>query len=137
MTWVKASGVALALLLVLSGLAHGFSGWPMLRGELLQAGVAPDSDLMGTAAAGWCFGSMAMLVFGCGLGLTAIGLGAGAVRVGPVVALGIGYLAFGDVSCVVIHISTHFVAFAVIGLLILIWARSARTASGRGLTPGT
>jgi hypothetical protein len=50
------------VLMILSAAAHGAAGWPFMRGELTRLHAAPD--LIDGIAAGWNFGTAAMIAFG-------------------------------------------------------------------------
>lgn len=49
-------------LMLLDAAAHGFAGWPGLRGELARTNASPD--LVEAVKVGWIFGSVALLAFG-------------------------------------------------------------------------
>jgi hypothetical protein len=119
-------GTMLGVLLLLMSLAHGGFGWPGVRAELEAAGVKPGSEGWNDAAAGWIFGSVSMGVFGLVIISTVRSMCKGPVHFGPVVAIGLGLLFFGVGACAVIHIGPHFVGFAVIGALCLVWVQFAR-----------
>lgn len=105
-------------LLLLSSFAHAFLGWPPIRGELEQNGVA--RELVGAIAVGWYFGSVAMAVFGMlvflcwremshqeSMGRAAAGL------------LSVTYLLFGVLAFLLRSFNPHFlIAFALPGLIL-------------------
>ncbi len=128
MFWLKICGWILASLLVASSFAHSLGGWPALRTGLEQAGVARGSEVWNDAGAGWIFGSICMFVFGVIFASTTWSVGKGRVNVVPIAAIGIGYLAFGIGGCLLIHVGGHIIAFAILGLILLIWAIAARRA---------
>lgn len=104
------------VLMLLSALAHGLMGWPVMSAELAQTGASPD--LVAGLGAGWLWGSVAMAVFGI------ITLGAGArLRQGnrsgvpALLAIGLGYVAFGAWAFVVRGYEPFFLLFVVTGLL--------------------
>jgi hypothetical protein len=105
------------ILLVFSGAAHALLGWPALRAELAQAQV--PGDVSTAVAAGWLYGSGAMLTFGV-LVLSIWWAGrrgrSDAARyVAPIALL---YLVFGTAA----FLSTrdpHFIGFIVLGGLLL------------------
>jgi hypothetical protein len=104
------------VLMMLSSVAHALLGWPAMRSDLQKAGAGPD--LTAGLAAGWYFGSVAMLTFGvitliCGLRLRR-GDSSGAL---PVQVIGAGYVLFGLVAGLARNFNPHFLAFIVIGLL--------------------
>lgn len=49
-------------LLLLSAIAHAILGWPPIRADLLEDGVAPG--LVGGSAVGWYFAGVAFVVPG-------------------------------------------------------------------------
>lgn len=121
MSWLKTSGMVLGAVLMLMSLAHGLLGWPMLRTELESAGVRQNSEAWNDAAAGWVFGSMSMFVFGVVIVSMVRSRSNGPTKLLPVSAIGAGLLAFGIGGCALIHVGAHFLAFAVLGVLILLW----------------
>lgn len=125
MNWFKVIGMVLAVLLVLMSLAHGMLGWPAVSAELVQAGVVRGSEAWNDAAAGWIFGSVSMFVFGVIFASVVLSLCKGKTNVAPVIAIALGYLAFGIGASAMIQRSPHFVGFAVFGLLFLIWGLAA------------
>jgi hypothetical protein len=104
------------VLMMLSSVAHALLGWPAMRSELQKAGASPD--LTAGLAAGWHFGSVAMLTFGvvtliCGLRLRR-GDASGAL---PAQVIGAGYVLFGVAACFARNFNPHFLPFIVVGLL--------------------
>ncbi len=105
-----------------------FLGWPMVQAGLEQAGVARGSEGWNDAAAGWIFGSMCMFVFGVIFASTALSLYKRQTNVLPIAAIGIGLLAFGIGGCLLIHVGSHFIGFALIGSIVLVWVCAAHRA---------
>lgn len=104
-------------LTLLSVIPHAFLAWPSFRRDLLTTGV--DPNVVGALAAGWMFGSTAMVVFGL------LGLVSGArlrrgdrsgVTVMRLVALA--YVLFGATAFVARGMNPHFMYFVAIGVLI-------------------
>ncbi|MGE4070005.1 MAG: hypothetical protein AB7E72_02420 [Lysobacterales bacterium] len=116
------------ILLLLSALAHALAGWPsMARG--LFASDAP-AELIAALRVGWYFGSAAMLAF------AAIALhGAYAVwraQPAPLTALrliALTYLGLGLAAFVYRDFNSHFLAFMVLGALLLAAASGRQSAS--------
>lgn len=104
------------VVLLLSAVAHAF-GWSQLRLELAKAGVA--AEIAGALAAGWYFGSVAMLAFGLIVVNQARRLLRGdAVSLWPSLVIGASYLAFGTVAFVARDFNPFFLLFIVTGLLV-------------------
>ena len=115
----KAIGILAGTALVLSAVAHAFLGWPAMSGALDNIG-AGDS-LTGALAAGWYYGSMAMLVFG----LVVLQI---AIRDGdacPVRFIALGYLVFGLAAWLARDLNPHFLLFVAIGALLALFGFSS------------
>jgi hypothetical protein len=108
--------LAAGALMEVSSIAHAGLGWPMMARALRDAGL--DADLTGALAAGWIFGSVAMLGFG-GIVLQA-GVrmrrgdpsGIPAVRI-----IAAAYVLFGAGAFVLRDFNPHFLLFVGTGLL--------------------
>lgn len=105
------------VLTLLSVIPHAFLAWPAFRRDLLAGGT--DPNVVGALAAGWMFGSTAMVVFGI------LGLVAGArlrrgdrsgVTVMRIIALA--YVLFGAAAFVARGMNPHFMYFVAIGVII-------------------
>jgi hypothetical protein len=102
--------------MLLSALAHGLLGWPVMRGELAKLGA--PADLVGGLAAGWLFGSAAMATFGVTVILAALRLrrgdrsGAFALR-----AIAACYVVFGLAAFVARGFEPFFLNFVAAGAL--------------------
>ena len=113
------------MLLLVSGLAHAFFGWPPLRNALQQVNV--DADLIETAKIGWLFGSVAMFAFGLIVLSRAVQLSRG--RQGdraPALVIGICYVAFGLAAFIGTGRNPHFLGFILIGVLVTATALAGR-----------
>jgi hypothetical protein len=101
------------VLLLASGFAHASLGWRQFAPVLAAASV--PTDTIGALAAGWYFGSVAMLAFG------AIALSVALSRSpSPFLYLGIiagGYILFGLAAYILLDFNPHFLGFVAIGLL--------------------
>ncbi|HSR15793.1 MAG TPA: hypothetical protein VLL51_08575 [Gemmatimonadales bacterium] len=104
------------VLMLLSALAHGLMGWPAMAAELAQTAASPD--LVAGLGAGWLWGSVAMAVFGT------ITLGAGArLRHGnrsgipALLAIGLGYVAFGGWAFAARDFEPFFLLFVLTGIM--------------------
>jgi hypothetical protein len=101
------------------GFPHAFLGWPALSQELSRAGV--DAGLRNALGAGWVFGSVSMFALG-----TVVVLASRLLRAGVtaarwiVVTIGEAYFLFGLGAGLHYGFSPHFVAFTLIGTLLLI-----------------
>jgi hypothetical protein len=116
---------ALGLLVAASAVPHALLGWPPLAGELDAAGVS--ADVAGGIAAGWYFGSVAMLALGA---LVALAAGAGGA-LGWRVALVVGATYFGfGLAALAIRGKPHFLGFVAIGACLSWAALRARPESG-------
>jgi hypothetical protein len=105
------------LLIAASSFAHAFAGWPPLREALVATGVG--ADLLGALAAGWIFGSVAMLVLGLLAALDGARLRAGtATSLAAARLVGLAYLAFGLAAYVARDLNPHFLGFVALGLLV-------------------
>jgi len=122
-------------LTLLSVIPHAFLAWPSFRRDLLATGV--DPNVVGALAAGWMFGSTAMVVFGV------LGLVAGArlrrgdrsgVTVMRIVALA--YVLFGAAAFVARGMNPHFMYFVAIGVLIAAPLTGLPAGGAAGITPG-
>lgn len=102
--------------MAVSSIAHAGLGWPTMARALREAGL--EADLTGALAAGWFFGSVAMLGFG-GIVLHA-GVrmrrgdpsGIPAVRI-----IAAAYVLFGAGAFVLRGFNPHFLLFVGTGLL--------------------
>lgn len=111
--WAQMTG---GIVLLLSGVAHGF-GWLQLRLELGAATV--PADVTGALAAGWYFGSVAMLAFG----LIVVNqawrrLHGEVVSRWPSLVIGVSYLVYGLAAFVARDFNPFFLLFIVTGLLV-------------------
>jgi hypothetical protein len=113
-------GVAGGALLLASGLAHAFLGWPAMAAAL--AAVEASEDLSGALAVGWYFGSMAMLVFGM------IVLGIAIRKADPCAVrfIAIGYLVFGLAAWLARDLNPHFLLFIATGVVLAVFGFSPR-----------
>ncbi len=114
-------GITAAVLLLASALAHSFLGWPAMRSALESAGAG--KELTGALAAGWSFGSVAMVVFGMIVLFSALAVRRGEKprRLTPAV-IALGYLGFGLSAYVLRGGNTHFLLFVGLGLLVAAFA---------------
>lgn len=118
-------GFATGGLLCLSAAAHALGGWPAFDGPLRQSGL--DPELRAGLAAGWYFGSVAMLVFAAIVLHAAWRLARGeAIDRVPLLATGIGYAAFGLAAFVLRDFRPHFLLFVLTGALVLAVAGRAQ-----------
>lgn len=120
-------GLAGGALLVVSSLAHAFFGWPAMSAALETAGVA-DEGLLGALAAGWHFGSVAMMIFG----VIVLSSAAGTLRgkpaaTSPVLVIALGYLLFGVAAYWWRNFNPHFLAFIATGVILGIFAFPKRS----------
>ena len=109
-------GLAAGTLLLLSGLAHAFLGWPMFDSALRAANV--DARLVSGLAAGWYFGSVAMLAFG--VIVTHAGVCALRGRRPAAVAVAVIAIAcvlFGLTAFCALDWNKHFLGFVLIGAM--------------------
>ena len=114
----KTLGVLGGVLLLASGLAHAFLGWPPLGAALAEAGVG--EELAGALAVGWLFGSMAMIVFG----LVVLRIALRDVDPCTVRFIALGYLVFGVAAWLARDLNPHFLLFVGIGVLLALFAFS-------------
>jgi hypothetical protein len=120
-------GYAAGGLLVLAAFAHAFTGWPPLRVALEAHAVGADTA--GALAAGWFFGSAAMLGFGAALIAMARDAGRGTLgSSAPAWAIAAAFAAFGLAAWVLRDVRPHFLAFIAIGALVAAFAVAARRA---------
>ena len=104
------------VVMLLSSLAHGLVGWPMMRGLLRDGGAG--EDLIGALAVGWYFGSVAMVAFGSIAIVAALRLRRGdrsGVAPGRLIALC--YVLFGLAAFLSRGFNPHFLLFVATGLL--------------------
>lgn len=105
------------VLLIASGLAHAFLGWPAIRRELVTSQV--PADLGEAIGSGWLYGSGAMLTFGVMVLMVGWPGSAGHVGVAKVAGpIGIFYLIFGVSAWLYSSLNPHFIGFMVLGLLL-------------------
>jgi len=102
--------------MALSSIAHAALGWPAMRSALQEA--AAPADLIGSLAAGWLFGSVAMAAFGvvtliCGARLRRDDRSGVAI----ILVIAAGYLLFGLAAFITHDFNTHFLLFVATGLL--------------------
>lgn len=118
-----------SVVVFLSAFAHAFLGWPALRPEL-EGRV--DPDVVGALGAGWHFGSVAMAAFGAIGILCALRMlrGETAFRLPPAV-IGLAYILFGGGALVARGVNTHFLAFVLLGALLLGGAVAGRGVPAR------
>jgi hypothetical protein len=118
-------GIAAGLVLVASGLAHGIAGWPGLGAALNAAGM--DQNTVGAIAAGWYFGSVAMLTFGViVLSMTWKILRGQSPEMCSAGIISIAYILFGVVAFVLRDYNLHFLVFIGTGVLMGVFALSTR-----------
>lgn len=104
--------------------AHALLGWPDISKQLASAGVGAESDVSGALAAGWYFGSICMMVFSAMFAWTAwaIRQQVSTAAIAPVpLAIGMGYLLFGIGGCALRNFGSHFIAFAILGVVFVAW----------------
>ncbi|MBM4385614.1 MAG: hypothetical protein FJ091_19875 [Deltaproteobacteria bacterium] len=106
--------LVLGLVTAAGAIPHAIGGWPPAAVALGTAGV--DPDLIGGIAAGWYFGSAAMLAFGAIVVLAWRDARAGG-DFGWRAALAVAatYLAFGLGALAVRGVRPHFLGFVAIG----------------------
>ncbi len=110
-------GIAAALLLAVSAVAHAAVGWPQLRTALETAGLGPE--LLGPVAIGWWFGSVAMAIFAVIVLRAALRVAGGeASAASPTRPIALGYLAFGLAAYVGRGFAPHFLLFVATGVLV-------------------
>lgn len=117
-------GVLVGLLLLASAAAHALAGWPPFRESLTGAGV--EADEVGALAAGWYFGSAAMLAFGLlVLQQARRRLRSQRVDGGPLWIVALAYVAFGAAAFALRGGNPHFLGFVATGCLTALFARLA------------
>jgi hypothetical protein len=113
------------LILSASSALHAFGAWPHLRGDLIRDHASVP--LIKTLAAGWYFGSLAMLA----LGLIVLAAGVAAwqgvrVSTGPLWIVAAACIAFGLGAFLLLSPNPHFFGFVLIGVLVAAGALSPR-----------
>lgn len=107
---------AAGVLMLLSAGAHGMIGWPAMSEGLKQ--VHAPADLAGGLAAGWHWGSVAMLAFGLIVLAAALRLRRGDTSLnGPVMVIAACYILFGLAAYVARDHEPFFFLFVATGLL--------------------
>ena len=87
-------GLLAGAVLVLSSAAHSLLGWKQIQKSL--AAVQAPADLVQTLEAGWLFGGVAILTFGCiALAVFANAFRGRAVSLLPTGIIALAYLAYG------------------------------------------
>lgn len=121
MRLTRVLGGITAVLLLLSAIAHAAMGWPEVARTLRGAALA--EDFIAGQAAGWLFGSLAMVVFGVFtlLSLARHALGLDPMR-GAMLVIASAYCLFGAVAFVGRDYEPHFLGFVTIGVLELAYA---------------
>lgn len=115
-----ALGTASGAVLLLSGLAHAFTGWPPQADALVAAGI--DAGIRSALRIGWYFGSLAMMAFGAiVLGMTRASRRT-KVHAGPAWVISALYLVFGLGSFVATDFNLHFLLFVATGVLVGMFA---------------
>jgi hypothetical protein len=112
------------VLIIASAFPHALLGWPAMARELAPAALAPD--LVGGLAAGWLFGSAAMLALGAVVVLAARELPSSALARRVALAVGLAYALFGLAAWVARSFHPHFLGFVGIGALIVAGAFGSR-----------
>lgn len=118
------------LLMLLSSLAHAFQGWPAM-----EEGLAPhpvDAEIAASLAVGWIWGSACMaglgaLTLAC---LPGVRRGERSARVATAVA-GLTWALFGAGALYWRWPNTHFLAFVLVGGLVLAGVASQPRGGGR------
>ena len=119
------------LLLIVGACVHAFVGWPPLRGTLESHGCT--SGVVGTVAAAWTFGSVAMLTFGFLVLCDGMRLRRDVrVTVAAAPSIAAAYLCFGAVAWLLRDLNPHFLAFVLAGLVIGLPCALKGAASDRG-----
>jgi hypothetical protein len=105
------------LLLVATGLAHALAAWPPLR-RSLESYECPG-ELIGAVAAGWTFGSVALLTFGFLVACDGWRLRRGQrVVVASSSTIGAAVLTFGVMAWMMVDLRPHYLTFVALGLLV-------------------
>jgi len=114
-------GIAAGVVLLSSGPAHAFLGWPPMRAALTAANV--DGRVVGALAIGWYFGSVAMLVFGVQMINAAVQVGRGNLSASAATkAIAVAYVVFGAVAFLARDLNPQFLFFIVTGVLAGVFA---------------
>ena len=117
-------GLLAGVILILSSAAHSLLGWKQLRTDL--ANVQAPADLVLGVAAGWHFGGVAMLAFGCIVtSLFLKRLKGESVSSFPAFVVALAYVGFGGWALMVSHLNPFFFIFIVPGVLLAIAALPA------------
>jgi hypothetical protein len=104
------------LVMLLSAAAHGMLGWPAMSQGLADAGA--PADLAGGLAAGWYWGSVAMIAFGLIVLAAALRVRRGDPSLNaPVLMIAVCYVMFGLAAFVARHNEPFFFLFVATGLL--------------------
>ena len=118
-------GLVAGVFLVLSAGAHSLLGWKAMRAELerLQA----PAELVGGLGAGWIFGGVAMLAFGCiVLTLFTQRLRGAPVSLFPANVIGAAYALYGAGALVANDFEPQFFVFVIPGVLLLLAGHGGR-----------
>lgn len=118
--WIAVGGV----LSIVLAFPHALLGWPAIAGELVRSGVDPDR--VAGIAVGWHFGSVAMTALGLVLLAAARSVPTSAWAFRATLAVGAAYVAFGVGAVLYRSPRPQFLAFVVLGALILGGALRAR-----------
>lgn len=115
--WRRVLGIVVAVLIVLSAVAHSLLGGAAMQAELAAAHV--PADLLRGALVGWHFGGAAMLAFGViVLATFARRQGASAASLLPARIVALVYLLFGAAALAVSDFDPFFLVFVAPGALL-------------------
>jgi small-conductance mechanosensitive channel len=105
------------LLLIATGIAHALVAWPLMR-RALESYDCPD-ELIGDLAAGWTFGSVALITFGFLVVCDGWRARSGQrVAIASSTTIGAALVAFGVMSWMMVNLRPHFLAYVGLGLLV-------------------
>ena len=105
------------MLLIATGIAHALAAWPPLRRSLES--YACPGELIGAVAAGWTFGSVAMITFGFLVLCDGWRLRSGnRVAIASASTVGAAFLAFGVMSWMMVNLRPHYLVYVGLGLLV-------------------
>lgn len=118
---MKRVGFALVLVssvaLVVSAFGHALAGWPPLYASLVRTDA--DTEVVRALWAGWHFGSAAMLAFGAITVSAVVRSRRGdAPSPVPLIVIAVALVGFGAVASFVVGVSSHFLGFVVVGVLL-------------------